>query len=163
MKKILHILFCAVIVAGITSCGNRSSNKTSDDGLTGRQKKELKEKMKDMSDKVEIKGDKVIRTTKAFGSMAKTTYHFTGDKCTRLVVETKYPNKKMAEELYAGYKEGSHLFDDIKLEGNTVTYVQSGELIELGYGKYTKKSLRDKLQKDIDDSEKIMDAIKDEL
>ena len=164
MRTIMNILLCLAIAAGMASCGY-SGNKSdeSDDKLSRSEKKELKEKMKDLSDKVEIKGDKVIRITKAFGCIVKTTYHFTGDKCTRLVVETKYPNKKMAEELYAGYKEGSDLFDDIKIEGNTVTYVQSGELIEHGYSEYTKKSLRDKLQKDIDDSEKIMDAIKDEL
>lgn len=165
MRTIMNILLCLAIAAGMASCGY-SGNKSdeSDDKLSRSEKKELKEMMKDLSDKVEIKGDKVIRTTKAFGGMVtKTTYHFTGDKCTRLVVEAKYPDKKMAEKIHNGYKEVSHLFDDIKMEGNTVTYVQSGEMLELGYGEYTKKSLRDKLQKDIDDSKEIMEAIKDEL
>ena len=165
MKTIINILLCLAIAAGMTSCGN-SGNKSdeSDDKLSHSEKKELKEMMKDLSDKVEIKGDKVIRTTKAFGGMViKTTYHFTGDKCTRLVAENKFPDKKTAEKFYNGNKEVSHLFDDIKMEGNTVTYVQSGEMLELGYGEYTKKSLRDKLQKEIDDSKEIMDALKDEL
>ena len=165
MRTIMNILLCLAIAAGMASCGY-SGNKSdeSDDKLSRRQKKEMKEMMKDLSDKVEIKVDKVIRTTKGFGGMVSiVTYHFTGDKCTRLVGENKFPNKKMAEQFYNGNKEFGHLFDDIKIEGNTVTYVQSGELIEHGYSEYTKKSLRDKLQKDIDDSEKIMDAIKDEL
>lgn len=165
MRTIMNILLCLAIAAGMTSCGN--SGKKSDesnDKLSRSEKKELTEMMKDLSDKVEIKGDKVIRTTKAFGGIVtKTTYHFTGDKCTRLVVKTKYPDKKMAEKIHTGYKEVSHLFDDIKIEGNTVIYEQSGEIVELGYGEYTKKSLRDKLQKDIDDSKEIMDALKDEL
>lgn len=165
MRTIMNILLCLAITAGMASCGySGKKSDESDDKLSRSEKKELKEKMKELSDKVEIKGDKVIRTMKGFGGMViKTTYHFTEDKCTRLVTEAKYQDKKMAEEIYNGYKEVSHLFDDIKMEGNTVTYEQSGELIELGYGEYTKKSLRDKLQKDIDDSEEIMEAIKDEL
>lgn len=165
MKTIINILLCLAIAAGMTSCGNSGKKSDeSDDKLSRSEKKELTEMMKDLSDKVEIKGDKVIRTTKAFGGIVtKTTYHFTGDKCTRLVVEAKYPDKKMAEKIHTGYKEVSHLFDDIKMEGNIVIYEQSGEIVELGYGEYTKKSLRNKLQKDIDDSKEIMDALKDEL
>lgn len=40
MKQILHIVFCVVIVAAITSCDNRSNgNKTSEEGLSDKEKK----------------------------------------------------------------------------------------------------------------------------
>ena len=78
------------------------------------------------------------------------------------MIETKFPSKKTAEELHAGLKESGSLFENVKMEGNTVTYEQSGDMVEF-YSEYTKKSLRDKLQKEIDESKEFMESIKDKL
>lgn len=161
MKTIMNILLCLAIAAGMVSCG-MGDNKKEEGKLTRKEKKEVKKALDDLSDKVEIKGDKVIRTTKGLGATSITTYHFTGDKCTRLVIETKFPSKKTAEELHAGLKESGSLFENVKMEGNTVTYEQSGDMVEF-YSEYTKKSLRDKLQKEIDESKEFMESIKDKL
>ena len=162
MKTIMNILLCLAIAASMVSCG-MSGNKKEEGKLSRKEKKEVKKILDDRSDKVEIKGDKVIRTTKGLGATSVTVYHFEKDKLTSISLQTEVANNSRALELRDFYKENRpENFTDISVKDRTVTCLYGPTMVQL-YSSLTKKSLRDKLQKEIDESKEFMESIKDKL
>lgn len=153
MKKILNILLCLAITAGMASCG-MSGNKKEEGNLSSKEKKEVGKILDETSDKVEIKGDNVIHTTEpSWGITNITTYIFSEGKCVCIKTEEILRNEEMAQNTFKTLKAGlGSSIKNLEIKGNTVSYERSGKTVETIYSNYTPQSLRDKIQKEIDDT-----------
>lgn len=159
MKQILRILFCAVIVAGIASCGNRSSNKTSDEGLSGKQKKELKQAAKKIKIRLEEKGDKIIKSVNTPFGTNSTTYTFAGDKCTGYKEITAFKDAASAKEAYDGLKEVNdfnHGMKTLTVDGKTLTWEYAQKNLDLMFEDKTRAEILKQVKEEIEEAKKFL-------
>lgn len=159
MKQILHILFCAVIVAGIASCGNRSSNKTSDEGLSSKQKKELKQAAKKIKIRLEEKGDKIIKSVDTPFGTNSTTYTFAGDKCTGYKEITVFKDAASAKEAYDGLKEVNdfnHGMKTLTVDGKTLTWEYAQKNLDLMFEDKTRAEILKQVKEEIEEAKKFL-------
>ena len=155
MKQILYTLFCSIIIVGTVSCGSRGK-KNDNDGLTRGEKKAIETIASSYSDKVEIKDDNLIRSTKNVSVTTVTTYHFENGKCTSVKVKAETANKQQAQEFFELLKESrSDVFLNLKLDGKVVTYNHAPALLSI-YSKLSIEELRDQIQKEIDIAKEAM-------
>lgn len=159
MKQILHILFCAVIVAGIASCSNRSSNKTSDEGLSSKQKKELKQAAKKIKIRLEEKGDKIIKSVDTPFGTNSTTYTFAGDKCTGYKEITVFKDAASAKEAYDGLKEVNdfnHGMKTLTVDGKTLTWEYAQKNLDLMFEDKTRAEILKQVKEEIEEAKKFL-------
>lgn len=149
MKRIFTILVCALVVIGATSCGNGNSSKKDKGEITSKDMKALEKLNKQVKQTVQIKGNEVIQTTKAFGNTDSKVYTFDGDKCVGMRQILEYTDQKMAQELYEMAKE---IHSNVKIDGKTVSFDLAPNLYEWQTEGKDKKQLRDLLQAEIDES-----------
>lgn len=151
MKKILYIIICVALTAGIASCGNSNSSKKEKGKVTDKELKSIEKMAKSVKETVEIKGNEVIMTSKVLGNTDTKIYTFEGDKCIGMRQITEYADGKMAQEHYDGLKEVER-FTNVKLEGKKLSY----DLKPIAYEWLTegknKQQLRDYLQAEIDEN-----------
>lgn len=148
MKRIFTILVCALVVIGATSCGNRNASKQEGE-ITSKELKALEKLNKQVKQTVQIKGNEVIHTTKAFGNTDSKVYTFDGDKCVGMRQIMEYTDQKMAQELYELAKD---IHSNVKIDGKTVSFELAPNLFEWQTEGKDKKQLRDLLQAEIDES-----------
>lgn len=159
MKRILHILFCAVIVAGITSCGNRSNNKTSDDGLSSEQKKELKQAAKKVKIRLEEKGDKIIKSVDSPWGTNSTTYTFDGDKCIGYKEITTFKDAAAAKEAYDGIKEindFNHGMKTLTVDGKTLTWEYAQKNLDLMFEDKTRAQIFEQVKEEVKQAKEFL-------
>lgn len=159
MKRILHILFCAVIVAGITSCGNRSNNKTSDDGLSSEQKKELKQAAKKVKIRLEEKGDKIIKSVDTPFGTNSTTYSFNGDECIGYKEIIVFKDAASAKEVYDGLKEVNdfnHGMKTLTVDGKTLTWEYAQENLDLMFEDKTRAEILKQVKEEIEQAKEFL-------
>ena len=159
MKQILHILFCAVIVVAITSCGNRSNNKTSDDGLSSKQKKELKQIAKKVKVRLEEKGDKIIKSVDSPWGTNSTTYTFDGDKCIGYKEITTFKDAAAAKEAYDGLKEVNdfnHGMKTLTVDGKTLTWEYAQENLDLMFEDKTRDEILKQVKEEIEQAKEFL-------
>ena len=159
MKQILHILFCTVIVAGITACGNRTGNKTSDDGLSSKQKKELKQAAKKVKVRLEEKGDKIIKSVDGPFGTNSTTYTFDGDKCIGYKEITVLKNAEAAKEAYDGLKEVNDFnkgMSTLTVDGNILTWAYAQKNLDLLFKDKTRVQILEEVKEEIEQAKKFL-------
>lgn len=159
MKQILYILFCAVIVAGIASCGNRTSNKASDDGLSSQQKKELKQIAKKVKVRLDEKGDKIIKSVDGPWGTNSTTYTFEGDKCIGYQEITVFENAEAAKQAYDDLKEindFNHGMKTLSVDGNTLTWEYAQKNIDLMFKDKTRAEILKQVKEEIDKAKEFL-------
>lgn len=160
MKRILNILLCVVIVAGITSCGNRSSKKTIDEsGLSSKEKKELKQFAKKVKVRLEEKKDKIIKWVDSPLGANTTTYTFDGDKCIGYEEITTFKDAKAAKEAYDGLKEVndfSHTLKTLKVDGNVLTWEYSQKNVDLMFSDMTRKQILEQVKEEIKQTKEFL-------
>ncbi len=159
MKQILHILLCAVIVAGITSCGNRTGNKASDDGLTREQKKEIKQAAKKVKIRLEEKGDKIIKSVDSPWGTNSTTYTFAGDECIGYKEIIVLKDAEAAKEAYDGLKEVNdfnHGMKTLTVDGKTLTWEYAQKNLDLMFEDKTRAEILKQVKEEIEEAKKFL-------
>ncbi len=153
MKRIFTILVCALAIVGATSCGNGSSNKQDEtEQISTKDLKELEKLAKSVKETVEIKGNDVIHTSKAFGMTNTVIYTFEGNKCVGQLQIWEYPDKKTTEKYYETMKDMDYC-TSVKLDGKKLICEFKPEIYQwLTQQELTKEQFRDKLQEGIDNS-----------
>ncbi|WP_455666443.1 hypothetical protein [Phocaeicola sp.] len=153
MKRIFTILVCVLAIVGATSCGNGSSNKQDEtEQISEKDLKKLEKLAKSVKVAVEIKGNDVIHTSKAFGMICTVIYTFEGNKCVGQQQIWEYPDEKTTKEYYEMMKDLEGCAS-VKLNGKKLTCVYKPVVYEwLTEQGMTKEQFRDKLQKEIDKS-----------
>lgn len=159
MKQILHILLCAVIVAGITSCGNRTGNKTSDDGLTREQKKEIKQAAKKVKIRLEEKGEKIIKSVDTPFGTNFTTYTFNGDKCIGYKEIIVFKDAAAAKEAYDGLKEVNdfnHGMSTLEVDGKTLTWEYAQKNLDLMFSEKTRAQIFEQVKEEVEQAKEFL-------
>lgn len=160
MKQILHILFCAVIVVGITSCGNRSnSNKSSEEGLSKKEKKELKQALKQIKIRVEEKGNQIIKSVDSPYGTNTTVLTFDGDKCIGCKETMCFQNEAIAKENFDGLKEVNDFNHNLKTliqEGNKVIYEHGDKNLKLMFQDMTRAQVLKQVKEEVEQAKKLL-------
>ena len=160
MKQILHIVFCAVIVVAITSCGNRSNgNKTSEEGLSNKEKKELKQVLKKIKIRVEEKGSQIIKSVDSPYGTNTTVLTFEGDKCIGCKETLFLPNEALAKENFEGMKEVNDFNHNLKTlvrEGNKIIYEYGEKPLDMMFQGMTRMQVLEQVKEEIEQTKKLL-------
>lgn len=160
MKQILHILFCAVIVIGITSCGNRSnSNESSEEGLSNKEKKELKQALKQIKIRVEEKGNQIIKSVDSPYGTNTTILTFEGDKCISCKETMCFQNEAIAKENFDGMKEvndETHNLKTLTQEGNKIIYEHGERTLNMMYQGMTRSQVLKQVKEEIEQAKEFL-------
>lgn len=160
MKQILHIVFCAAIVVAITSCGNRSNgNKTSEEGLSNKEKKELKQALKKIKIRVEEKDNQIIKSVDSPYGTNTTVLTFDGDKCTGCKETMCFQNEAVAKENYKGLKEvndETHNLKTLTQEGSKIIYEHGERTLNMMYQDMTRAQVLKQVKEEVEQAKKLL-------
>lgn len=160
MKQILHILFCAVIVAAITSCGNRGNgNETSEEGLGNKEKKELKQALKKIKIRVEEKGNQIIKSVDSPYGTNMTVLTFEGDKCIGCKETLCFQNEAIAKENFEGLKEvndETHNLKTLTQEGSKIIYEHGERTLNMMYQGMTRTQVLEQVKEEVEQAKKLL-------
>lgn len=158
MKQVLHILFCAIIVVAITSCGNHSkSNKTSEEGLNSKEQKELKQTLKKIKIRVEEKGNQIIKSVDSPYGTNTTVLTFDGDKCIGCKETMCFQNEAIAKENFDGLKEvndETHNLKTLMQEGSKIIYEHGERTLNMMYQSMTRAQVLEQVKEEVEQAKK---------
>lgn len=160
MKQILHIVFCVVIVAAITSCDNRSNgNKTSEEGLSNKEKRELKQALEKIKISVEEKGNQIIKSVDSPYGTNTTVLTFEGDRCIGYKETLFFQNETLAKENFEGMKEVNDFNHNLKTltqEGNSITYEHGDKTLTMMFQNMTRAQVLEQVKEEVEQTKKLL-------
>lgn len=161
MKKLIFILSCVAIAAGMTSCkdpGVKDAREAMDNAF--RQDRELltdaiRHRSPDVQ-KVDIIGNTVVYTHIFDGIIDIKTYTYDGNVCVDAERVYAFPTQMSALRHYRRAVEQAELYDNIQLFNNEVKYDLKAQQHELETKGLTKEQLKAKFEKHIADAKADM-------
>lgn len=159
MKQILHILFYAVIMAGIISCGDRNSNQMAEGSLSSKQKNELKQAAKKIKVRLKEKGNQIIKSVDTPFGTNSTVFTFDGDRCVGCKETMVFPDEAIAKEAFEGMKEindFNHALKTLSLEGNKIIYEHGLGNLKLMFSNMTRAQVLKQVKEEIEQANEFL-------